>query len=94
MIFKNNCRNSISFVFQIISILTSWAASLLTGQDSAVLSQAIHHMQQYWDQAAQNIASSIGIISVPTPGPDAAAQVAEIASDPLAPAAAGSSFGN
>ena len=68
-------------------MLTSWAASLLTGQDSTVLSQAIHHMQQDWDQAAQNIASSIGIVSVPTPVPDAAAQVAEIALDPLAPVA-------
>ena len=82
-------------IFQIISLLTSWIDSLLSGHDSEAFSHVIQHMQQEWDQAhasqaAHEIASSIGIVSLPIPTPDASAQVAEIAYDPLAPTFTGS----
>ena len=71
MIFRNHCRSSLKFIFQIITLLTSWVDSLLTGQESEVFSHAIHHMQQDWDQVAHEIASSIGIASILTPVPQA-----------------------
>lgn len=95
MIFRNHCRSSHSLIFQIISLLIFWIDSLLSGHDSDAFSHAIQHMQQEQDQAhasqaAHYIASSIGIVSLPIPAPDASTQVAETAYDPLAPISTGS----
>ena len=88
MIFRNQSRSYILLIFQIISLLTSWIGSLLSGPNSEVFSHAIHHMQQEWDQAhasqaALDIASSIGIASVPTPPSAALVVVDEVAVDQL-----------
>ena len=52
-------------------------------------------MQQEWNQAqasqaAPDIASSIGIMSIPIPASDTSTQIAETAYDPLAPTSIGS----
>ena len=70
MIFRNQCRNLSSLLFQIITLLTSWIDNLLTRHESEVFFQAIQHMQQEWDQtqanqAAHAIATSIGISMAP-----------------------------
>ena len=84
IIFKNQCRDYILLIFQIISMLTSWIDSLLLGQDSDTFSHTIQHMQQEWDQthasqAVYEIASSIDIVSLPIPRSDAPTQVVEAA---------------
>ena len=95
MIFRNHCRVSLSLIFQIITWLISWVDFLLTGHDSEAFSHAIQYMQQEWNQAqasqvAHDIASSIGIVSIPIPTPDASSHFTEAAYDPLAPTSTGS----
>ena len=90
MIFRNQVRSLIMLIFQIISLLTSWIDSLLSGHDSEVFSHAIQHMQNEWDQAhasqaAQNIASSIVMASLLIPSSAAPVVLVDDSSDLLAP---------
>ena len=72
--------------------MTCWADNLLTGHGSEAISQVIQQIQQDWDQvqAAQAIATSIGLSMDSTVSTEDLNSASEPAYDPVAHSTNGS----